>query len=126
MLTHETPIDRYFRALDGGDTRGAAALFAEGGELIPPLGGVIRGREAIADYLQEHCEDMRLFPEQVQHGTLGALVDGRVRLPAFEVRVQWQFRIDAGQIQRLRVRLVASLQELAHLRNHRVAAHPRV
>lgn len=109
-------LSNYFQAINSKSYEVAAALFCENGTLVAPLGICIEGRQAIATYLEEKCQGMQLLPEHCTTRDEVWVVVGRVRTPAFSVNVEWTFYLADNSIQSLRVRLLASLKELAHLR----------
>lgn len=112
----------YFDAVNAQRTSVASSLFCEEGVLVAPLGVQVRGRAAITTYLADKCEGMTLYPEQVSlvdSSTIAVL--GYVKCPAFTVKVEWKFHMAGAQIAVLQVRLLASLQQLAHLRHSKYA-----
>jgi hypothetical protein len=111
-------LRRYFEAINGGQYGEAAALFEEDGVLVAPLGVHVHGRGAIAAYLAKKCDGMHLLPEACVPGDGAVAVTGRARTVAFVVNVEWHFVLNGGgRIRSLRVRLLASLKDLAHLRD---------
>jgi ketosteroid isomerase-like protein len=115
-------LTSYFDAVNTQQTSSAASLFCEEGVLVAPLGIQMRGRAAIATYLADQCEGMALYPEQVSlinSSTISVL--GRVKYSTFAVQVEWKFHMAGTAIAVLQVRLLASLQQLAHLRNSKYA-----
>ena len=124
-----TGIDRYFDTLNAQRYEETANLFSEDGVLYPPFGSPVKGPEAIASYLAKEAVDMRLEPRRTELQTTAPIDDhveadatlikvfGKVHLSLFTVNVQWDFQIQADQsIQSVRVKLLASLQELAAMR----------
>jgi hypothetical protein len=126
-ITHEPnallqPLISYFDAVNAQSTSLAASLFCEEGILVAPLGVQVRGRAAITAYLEDKCEGMTLYPEQVSSIDASTiLVLGHVKCPAFTVQVEWKFHMVRTEIAVLQVRLLASLQQLSHLRHSRYA-----
>ncbi len=120
-------IQRYFDTLNRGDFGQTAALFAEDGQMVPPFEQPIVGREAIAQYLSSEARDMSMTPIECESvasadpadkagmsDTLQRfLVRGRVKTPLLGVNVAWQFHLNtANEITKVRVKLLATLQEL--------------
>jgi hypothetical protein len=119
LLQH---ITNYFDTVNAQQNLSAASLFCEEGVLVAPLGVQMRGRAAIATYLADKCEGMALYPEQVSLvDSRTIVVVGRVKCPAFAVQVEWKFHMVRTEIAVLQVRLLASLQQLAHLRHSKYA-----
>lgn len=115
-------IDRYFEALNAECYSSAALLFAADGVLLPPFEEPIVGQEAIASYLAAKATGMSLYPRQ---GTSQVLEDnnteycitGKVQTSLFGVNVAWVFVINhQSELMFVRVRLLASPQELLNLR----------
>ncbi len=112
----------YFEAVNAHRNLSAADLFCESGALVAPLGVQVRGREAIAAYLADKCSGMTLYPEQIEVLAPSVIVVmGHVKCPAFNVNVEWKFHLVGTEIAVLQVRLLASLQQLSHLRNSKYA-----
>jgi hypothetical protein len=128
----ETIIYSYFQTLNQGEFSETAELFAEDGVLIPPFEEGVRGRQAIANYLNEEAQGLTAFPNQ---GSVEILADqstqititGKVQTPLFKVNVRWQFQLtntppltagfkDQIEIASAEVKLLASSQELINLR----------
>ncbi len=115
-------LGTYFDAVNAQRPSAAASLFCEEGVLVAPLGVQVRGRVAIATYLADKCEGMALHPEQISLVDSSTIVIlGRVKCPAFTVHVEWKFHMAEAEIAVLQVRLLASLQQLTHLRHSRYA-----
>ncbi len=108
-------VRAYFLDLNGGQLQRVAAWFQEEGVLHSPLDGTIRGQGAILDYLGAKTQGMICYPETVTGSNEALVVLGRVRCPAFWVRVQWTFCLTDTHISSLRVQLLASPQELLKL-----------
>lgn len=132
LLDFPVTIQRYFDALNGGKFEQAAALFADGGQMVPPFEQPIEGREAIAHYLSTEAKDMTATPVECEpaSSTEGQppeetgetvteaelqffLVRGKVKTPLLGVNVAWQFNLStANEIVKVRIKLLATLQEL--------------
>jgi hypothetical protein len=115
-------IVNYFDAINAQLYSSAAGLFCKEGVLVAPLGVQVRHREAIAAYLEDKCEGMKLYPEQASFLNASTVVlTGHVKCPAFTVQVEWKFHLLKTEIAVLQVRLLASLQQLTHLRHSKYA-----
>jgi hypothetical protein len=116
------PLISYFDAVNDRSNFSAANLFCKEGILVAPLGVQVRGRAAITAYLEDKCEGMTLYPEQVSSIDASTIVVlGHVKCPAFTVQVEWKFHMIRTEIAVLQVRLLASLQQLTHLRHSKYA-----
>ncbi len=116
-------IQRYFDRLNQGEFERAAALFAEDGQLLPPLEKPIRGRAAITHYLSTEADGMTLTPlrcetsepsaQTEEEPTVDFVVRGKVKTSLFVVNVAWQFSLNAAdEITRVKIKLLAKLEEL--------------
>lgn len=116
-LTLDPVTEQYFENFNQGNYAAVATLFSDAGCLCPPFEAEILGPPAIATYLAQEAVGMRAIPKesQIQPTDEGrqVTVKGRVKTPLFTVNVQWIFAITAtDQIQRVEIKLLASLQEL--------------
>ncbi|MEM6610944.1 MAG: ketosteroid isomerase family protein [Cyanobacteria bacterium P01_C01_bin.72] len=115
-------IESYYSTLNRGKFELTAALFSEQGQLIPPFDTPVVGSQAIANYLKQEATDMSFNPvsetsQLLANGQTDVEVRGKVRTSTFSVNVVWSFLISAeGEIDLVQVNLLASLQELMHLR----------
>ncbi|MEX0269177.1 ketosteroid isomerase family protein [Leptolyngbyaceae cyanobacterium UHCC 1019] len=118
----EPTIFHYFETLNAGSFEQTSQLFALEGMLQPPFEAMIIGSEAIAAYLHQEAKGFVLLPQQ-GHKVLDSddaefLVAGRVQTPWFTVNVSWTFILNSNQqIMLAKVNLLASLQELMHMRH---------
>ncbi len=117
----EPTIFHYFETLNVGNFEATSQLFAPEGMLQPPFEAMVIGSEAIAAYLHQEAKGFVLLPQQ-GHRVLDSddaefLVVGRVQTPWFTVNVSWTFILNSNQqIVLAKVNLLASLQELMHMR----------
>lgn len=115
-------IEQYFQALNAEEFQTAARLFASDGVLHPPFHQEIIGQEAIACYLEEEAKGIKLFPVHysAQPSELGGteyVITGKVQTPMFYVNASWHILLNTdSKIQSVKVKLLASLVELMHLR----------
>lgn len=121
LFQQEQTIEQYFLAFNQGDFLVASKLFTEAGQLLPPFEEPLVGREAIFAYLEREATDMLAMPKEMTVEWLAGdrrkiIVKGNVKALIFQVNVAWLFELDAeGNIDWLRVKLLASLQDLANL-----------
>jgi hypothetical protein len=122
LLQHEKTLERYFQTFNEGQFADTAQLFAADGQLLPPFEEPIVGPEAIHRYLQQEAEGMQAFPKAVEiladaSRDRGFIVRGQVTAIVFKVNCAWIFELtDQEQIASVRVKLLASMQELLNLR----------
>ena len=118
----EPTILRYFETLNAGDFENTAALFAADGAIHPPFESGIVGPEAIAAYLQQEAQGMKLEPRQGIVQTLDneqtqVEVAGKVQTSWCGVNVSWLFILNQNnEIFFAKVKLLASPQELLDMR----------
>lgn len=117
----EPTIFQYFETFNAGDFEATSQLFAREGMLQPPFEAIVTGSEAIAAYLKQEAKGFILSPQK-GHKVLDSddsefLVFGKVQTPWFSVNVSWAFALDLDQqIVLTKVNLLASMQELMHMR----------
>jgi hypothetical protein len=118
-------VERYFSTLNQGRFQETADLFAVDGVLFPPFDEPVSGREAIVSYLHKEADGMEITPQKFNckpttNGITQVQVRGRVKVLVFEVQVGWDFLLNSQtEIEQVRVNLLASLEELLHLRSGR-------
>lgn len=112
-------VQRYFETFNRNAFAETAALFAPEGQLCPPFGNAIAGRDAIASYLSEEATSITALPRRyVSEQPQAQTVTGLAKTSAFQVPVQWRFQLtQEGQIKQVSIRLLASLKELLALRS---------
>jgi hypothetical protein len=112
----------YFKAINTESFIGASHLFSVNGVLQPPFEEAVIGREAIATYLEKEAKGFILQPERgsvqrLENNNTEYQLTGKVQTPWFTVNVGWQFILTpSSAIALVKVNLLASLQELANLR----------
>ena len=115
-------ITTYFVTLNQEQFDLSAQLFSEQGQLIPPFDTPLIGQAAIANYLKQEATDMSLQPvtetsQVLDNGQTDVEVRGKVSTSTFSVGVVWNFLIsEDGEIDLVKVNLLASLKELLHLK----------
>ncbi len=102
----------YFEAFNRGNSEALTALFDPQALLIAPVNIRVRSATAIVAYIAEKGRGMSAEPEVFEGREDSIAVLGHVRGPAFRVRAAWVFQLSGGRIARLRVRLLASMQEM--------------
>jgi len=114
--------EQYFDSFNKGEFEQTSRLFAQAGQLLPPFEAATVGRENIARYLEKKAKNMVASPEQwtfyqEEPGQWQIEVKGKVQAIVFQVNVIWQFAITcSGQIDSVRITLVASPKELLSMR----------
>jgi hypothetical protein len=115
-------VRTYFDTFNAGDFDTTAHLFALQGELHPPFEKPVVGCQAIATYLHQEAQGMKLVPqkgfaETLDKGEVQVYVQGYVKTPLFGVNVGWLFLLNGQQtqIQAVGIKLLASWEELAKL-----------
>ena len=117
----EPTILAYFGTLNAGDFQACSALFAADGVMYPPFETGIVG-EAIANYLQQEAQGMKLEPREgitksLENDCLEVQVAGKVQTSLFGVNVSWLFVLNQQrEIFTAKIKLLASPQELINLR----------
>lgn len=118
----EPVILRYFETLNAGEFAATSQLFAADGALHPPFEDPVVGPDAIAAYLEQEAKGFLLIPKKsrsvlLEDGCTEFHISGSVQTPLFSVNVGWMFVLSPEQdILLVKVKLLASLEELFHLR----------
>jgi Nuclear transport factor 2 (NTF2) domain len=115
----------YINNMNAFDFEAACNLFAVNGALQPPFSRPIVGREAIAAYMREECQGLKMLPERgvaetVEDGYTQIKVTGSVQTPWFGasvgMNIAWRFLLDPqGKIFFVAIDLLASPKELLNL-----------
>lgn len=118
----EPTILRYFETLNAEDFEACAALFAADGVMYPPFETGIVGSLAIANYLHQEAQGMKLEPREgisksIENDCLEVQVAGKVQTSLFGVNVSWLFVLNQQrEIFSTKIKLLASPQELLNIR----------
>lgn len=118
----EPVVLRYFETMNAGEYQATGRLFADAGAMLPPFEEPIKGRDAIAAYLEAEAKGMQLAPskgivEPLDDTNTQIQVTGKVQTPWFGVNVAWIFALNPErEILTARIKLLASPQELLNLR----------
>ena len=120
----EPVVWQYFETFNRGDFAATASLFAPEGTLHPPFESPIVGQEAITAFLQAEAQGMTLQPREGTSETTEAQtkfqINGKVQTRLFSVNVAWHFTLNQRpEIEYVRIKLLASPQELLKLRDQR-------
>lgn len=115
----------YMNNLNANDFDTLITLFAPDGALQPPFQRPIVGKDAIARFFQEECQNLKLIPERgvsepAEDGYTQVKVTGKVQTPWFGAAVgmnmAWRFLINPeGKIFFVAIDLLASPKELLNL-----------
>lgn len=118
-------LSRYFETMNAGAYEHTAALFTADGEMRAPFEAPVKQPD-IAAYLKKEARSMILHPRRAEPLTgypaedplseYDVKVAGAVRTPLFSVNVAWLFALQDDAIRVVRIKLLASPQELLHLR----------
>ena len=119
----EPTVLRYFETLNAGDLETTAALFAADGAMHPPFESAMVGPTAIAVYLKQEAQGMKLEPQQgviqvLDNEQIQVQVTGKVQTSWCGVNVSWLFVLShEHKILSATVKLLASPQELLNMKN---------
>jgi len=115
-------IVSYFETLNASDFEATSALFAPDGAMHPPFESAIVGPAAIAGFLQQEAQGMKLEPREgiaqpLENEQTQVQVAGKVQTPLFGVNVSWLFILNQQrEITTAKIKLLASPQELLNIR----------
>ncbi|ACC83465.1 ketosteroid isomerase family protein [Nostoc punctiforme] len=121
----ETSVLRYFQTLNAGEFEATATLFAVDGVMRPPFESDIVGTDAIAAYLKQEGQNVKVYPntaiaETLETGEIQIQVAGKAQTSWCSVNVLWLFILNQQrQIFYTRIKLLASPQELLSLRREK-------
>nr|WP_250122588.1 nuclear transport factor 2 family protein [Chroococcidiopsis sp. CCMEE 29] len=120
-ITQPTIVS-YFETLNAGDFEATSALFAADGAMHPPFESAIVGPAAIAAFLQQEAQGMKLEPREgiaqaIENEQTQVQVAGKVQTSLFGVNVSWLFTLNQQrEITIAKIKLLASPQELLNIR----------
>lgn len=119
----EPSVINYFATINQENFEQTAALFSEDGQMLAPFEKPIVGRDAIALYLEKEAKGMKLLPHRYEPSEAEEQirVTGKVKTSLFSVNVAWYFSLNQQQITLVRIKLLASPQELLGLKNTKEA-----
>ena len=118
----EPTVLRYFETLNAGDLEATANLFAADGAMHPPFESAMVGPNAIAAYLKQEAQGMKLEPKQavtkiLDNEQIQVQVTGKVQTSWCGVNVSWLFVLGhEHKILAATVKLLASPQELLSMK----------
>ncbi|MBD3886114.1 orange carotenoid-binding protein [Phormidium tenue FACHB-886] len=123
-MTNATVL-AYMDNLNANDFGTLIELFAPDGALQPPFQRPIVGRDAVLQFFNEECQNLRLLPERgvsepAEDGYTQVKVTGKVQTPWFGAAVgmnmAWRFLLNPdGKIFFVAIDLLASPKELLNL-----------
>jgi hypothetical protein len=119
---NEPTIEKYFQTINQEDYQATVQLFTEEGTLKAPFESPISGKDKIAEYLVVEAKGMKLIPcqgsQESREKELRLFkIQGKVKTSLFSVNVAWDFLLNKiSQIVEVRVKLLASPQELLKIR----------
>jgi Orange carotenoid protein, N-terminal/Nuclear transport factor 2 (NTF2) domain len=115
----------YMNNMNANDFEALITLFAPDGALQPPFQRPIVGKEAVARFFREECQNLKLLPERgvsepAEDGYTQIKVTGKVQTPWFGAAVgmnmSWRFLLSPdNQIFFVAIDLLASPKELLNL-----------
>ncbi|MEH1921059.1 nuclear transport factor 2 family protein [Nostoc sp.] len=121
----ESSVLRYFETLNAGEFEATAALFAVDGVMRPPFESDIVGADAIAAYLKQEGQGIKVYPnsgiaETLENATIQIQIRGKAQTSWCSVNVLWLFILNQQhQISYTRIKLLASPKELLSLRREK-------
>ena len=123
-VTNSTVL-KYMDNLNANDFNALIELFVPDGALQPPFRRPIVGKEAILQFFQEECQNLKLIPERgvsepAEDGYTQIKVTGKVQTPWFGagvgMNIAWRFLLNSeNKIFFVAIDLLASPKELLNL-----------
>lgn len=117
----EPTILHYFETMNAGEFDATAALFTADGTLKAPFESPFVGQDAIAAYLHQEAQSMKLEPREgiveiLENEHTQVQVSGTVQTSWCGVNVSWLFVLNQQhEIAAATVKLLASPQELLNM-----------
>ena len=117
----ELTVLRYFETMNAGDFDATATLFTTDGTLKAPFESPLVGQDAIAAYLHQEAQSMKLEPregitETIENEQTQVQVSGTVQTSWCGVNVSWMFVLNQQhEIAAATIKLLASPQELLNM-----------
>jgi len=114
----DSVVHDYFARLNQSDFNATADLFSEQGCLKPPFEKTIKGKRAIAEYLEKEAFGMELFPtylKMMQHNQSCTQyqVKGKVKTNYFTVNASWLIDLSPEkEITFIEIKLLETLSSL--------------
>ena len=115
----------YFTTINNQNFTATSLLFTEDGALLAPFEDPIVGQNEIPGYLTTEAKGMKLIPQRgvseiTQYNIQKIKVLGKVQTSLFTVNLGWYFNLNQNQkIVKVRIKLLASPQELLSLKQKR-------
>jgi hypothetical protein len=123
-VTNQTIFD-YMNSLNANDFNALIELFAPDGALQPPFRRPIVGKDAVMQFFQQECQNLKLMPERgvtepAEDGFTQIKVTGKVQTPWFGagvgMNIAWRFLLTPeNKIFFVAIDLLASPKELLNL-----------
>lgn len=116
-------VRQYFETFNAGAFEATARLFAVDGVMHAPFRVDVAGRDAIATYLSTEAKGMQAVPQDMTtltraDGSLESHVTGFAKFAGLKVKIAWIFHLNEAQaIVEVRIKLIASAQELLKMRD---------
>ena len=124
LKTNEPVVHDYFARFNQSDFVATSDLFSEQGSLKPPFEKVIKGRSAIAQYLEKEAFGMKVFPTYVKTTMIAQdctqyQIKGKVKTNYFTVHTSWLININSiKEITFVEIQLLEKLDNLLAFKNY--------
>ena len=122
--TNEPVVHDYFVRLNQSDFIATADLFSEQGGLKPPFEKIIKGRSAIAQYLEKEALGIKVFPTHMKtmmsdQSYIQYQIQGKVKTNYFTVNTSWLINLNtAKEITLVEIQLLENLSDLLAFKHH--------
>ena len=122
--TNEPVVHDYFVRLNQSDFIATADLFSEQGGLKPPFEKIIKGRSAIALYLEKEALGIKVFPTHMKtmmsnQSYVQYQIQGKVKTNYFTVNTSWLINLNtAKEITLVEIQLLENLSDLLAFKHH--------
>lgn len=122
--TNEPVVHDYFVRLNQSDFIATADLFSEQGGLKPPFEKIIKGRSAIAQYLEKEALGIKVLPTHMKtmmsnQSYIQYQIQGKVKTNYFTVNASWLINLNtAKEITLVEIQLLENLSDLLAFKHH--------
>ena len=122
--TNEPVVHDYFVRLNQSDFIATADLFSEQGGLKPPFEKMIKGRSAIAQYLEKEALGIKVLPTHMKtmmsnQSYIQYQIQGKVKTNYFTVNASWLINLNtAKEITLVEIQLLENLSDLLAFKHH--------
>ena len=124
LKINEPVVHNYFAQFNQSDFVATSNLFSERGSLKPPFENTIKGRSAIAQYLEKEAFGMKVLQAYIKTAMIAQdciqyQVQGKVKTNYFTVNASWLISLNSiKEITFVEIQLLEKLGDLLAFKHH--------